>query len=421
MPPYCWLPDSCVTSESSIEGEDMKTTFALITIATILIAINTSCGTSRASSPQRSTAPDVKNVSVVKVSRSQIDDFYEATGTVKAKTTTQVSANMMGRIISFPAVEGDVVSRGQVLIEIDGSEARTQLQKAQAALAEAQASFAELERSVETANAAVRTAEANKQLAETTFGRYKELFRRGSVSAQEFDEAQSRLNAASSELDRARSSVRELQARDKQIVARMDQAKADIANTKVVEGYSKIVAPVSGVVVKKFAEAGAVASPGTPLLAIEDSSQYRLEAAVEESRSKLVHIGSRVNVVIDALGARDIAGTVAEILPTSDAASRSYTVKIDLPANPLLRTGLYGLARFALSQKDAITVPQASIVERGQLTGVYLIGGDEMVHFRIVTVGKTSDRSIEILSGLNEGDEVVASETGKLNDGTKVR
>jgi multidrug efflux pump subunit AcrA (membrane-fusion protein) len=399
----------------------MKKIFAFITTLTALAVFSTGCGTSRASSPQRPPASEVKNVTTVKVARSLIDDFYEATGTVKAKTTTQVSANLLGRIISFPAAEGDTVSRGQLLFEIDSSESRAQLQKAQAGLAEAQASLTELERSVESANAAVRTAEANKQLAETTFGRYKELYQRGSASAQEFDEAQSRLNASTSELDRTRSNVREILAKNKLITARIDQAKAEIANTKVIEGYSKIVAPVSGIIVKKFAEAGATAAPGSPLLSIEDNSQYRLEAAVEESRSKVVHIGSRVSVRIDALGEGEITGTVAEVLPTSDASSRSYTVKIDLPASPLLKTGLYGLARFALAQKGAITLPQTAIIQRGQLTGVYIVGQDGTAHFRIITTGKTSGGAVEVLSGVNEGDEVATSDPGKLNDGTKVR
>jgi multidrug efflux pump subunit AcrA (membrane-fusion protein) len=114
-------------------------------------------------------------------------------------------------------------------------------------------------------------------------------------------------------------------------------------------------------------------------------------------------------------------GIVAEILPTSDAASRSYTVKIDLPASPLLRTGLYGLARFPLAQKESITVPQTAMVQRGQLTGVYIVGPDGTVRFRIVTTGKTSEGMVEVLSGINEGDEVASSDPGKLNDGTKVR
>jgi multidrug efflux system membrane fusion protein len=353
--------------------------------------------------------------------RSSIEDFYEATGTVKAKTTTQVSANMMGRIISFPVAEGDTVTRGQVLVEIDSSESKAQLLKAQAGLLEAQASLVEIERSVDTANAAVRTAEANKQLAETTFGRYKELYDRRSASAQEFDEAQSRLKMAASELDRAKANVQMILSKNKQINARIEQARAEIANTKVYAAYSKIVSPASGIVVKKFAEPGATAAPGVPLLSIEDNSQYRLEAAVEESRSKLVQIGRRVNVRIDAIGQGEIMGTVAEVLPTSDAASRSYTVKIDLPANPLLKTGLYGLARFPLAQKDALTVPQTTIVQRGQLTGVFVVVPDGTVQFRIVTAGRTSEGMTEILSGISEGDEIATSDTGSLTDGTRVR
>ena len=399
----------------------MKRKFTLISAATLLTVFAAGCGKEKASNVIQPPATEAKNVSIAYVAKSTIEDFYEATGTVKAKTTTQVSANKMGRIISFPAAEGDTVSRGQLLVEIDSSESKTQLLKAQAGVNEAQASLIEVERSVDSANAAVRTAEANKQLAETTFGRYKELFSRGSASAQEFDEAQSRLKVATSELDRAKANVQTILAKNKQINARIELAKADIASTKVLDGYSNVFAPVSGVIVRKFAELGATAVPGAPLLAIEDNSQYRLEAAVEESRSKLVRIGNRVNVSIDALGGGEITGTVIEVLPTSDPASRSSIVKIDLPANPLLRTGLYGLARFPLAQKEAITVPQASIIQRGQLTGVYVVGPEGAVHFRIVTTGKTSAGVVEILSGVAEGDEVASSDVEKLTDGTKVR
>ncbi|CAN5474326.1 efflux RND transporter periplasmic adaptor subunit [soil metagenome] len=398
----------------------MKRIFAILTTTAIAI-FAAGCGKEKKPEPNSQPDYEVKNVSIVKVSRTSIEDFYEATGTVKAKTTTQVSANMMGRIISFPAAEGDTVTRGQVLAEIDSSESKTQLAKAQAGLKEAQASLIEVARSVDAGNAGVRTAEANKHVAETTFGRYKELYERHSVSAQEFDEAQSRLKTAASELDRARADVQTILSKNQQINARVEQAKAEIANIKVYQGYSKIVSPVSGIVVKKYAESGATASPGSPLLSIEDNSQFRLEASVEESRSKLIRVGNHVNIRIDAIGQGEFMGTIAEIMPTSDAASRSYTVKIDLPANPLLKSGLYGLARFPIAQKEATTVPETAIVERGQLTGVYVVGADGKVNFRIITTGKTSEGAVEILSGISEGDEVASSDVKRLSDGAKVR
>ncbi len=383
--------------------------------------VSAGCSREKNPSSDQSAVTEIKNVEVVKVIRSSIADYYEATGTVQAKTTTQVSANIMGRIVSFPAVEGETVSRGQTLVEIDNSESRAQLAKAQAGLNEARASLVEVARSADAASAGVRTAEANKKLAETTFARYQELYERRSASRQEFDEAQARFSAAASELDRARANVQTILAKNKQINARIEQAKAEIANTRVVEGYSKITSPVSGIVVKKFAQQGATAAPGSPLLSIEDNSRYRLEAGVDETRSKLVHIGNRVNVRIDAIGADDFMGTVAEIMPTAEAASRSYTVKIDLPANSALRSGLYGLARFPTAQREAITVPQTAIVERGQLTGVYVVGADGKVQFRIVTTGRSSEGAVEILSGVSEGDEIANSEIDKLSDGTKVK
>ncbi len=399
----------------------MEKKLLIIILIAVLLLFAAGCGKKEETAGSPTSAPELRNVAVTKVTRSSIEDFYEATGTVKAKTTTQISANMMGRIVSFSASEGDTVSRGQMLVAIDASESRAQFQKAQAGLQEAQASLIELERSVEAANAGVRTAEANKHLAEVTFDRYKELFDRRSASAQEFDEAQSKLKMATSELERAKANVQTIISGKKQINARIDQAKAEIASTRVYQGYSRIVSPVSGIVVKKFTEAGSTAAPGVPLLSIEDNSQYRLEAAVEESRSGSIHVGNRVNVRVDALGPEEFIGMVAEIMPSSDAASRSYVVKIDLPADPRLKTGLYGLARFPLSQKEAMTVPQTATIKRGQLIGVYVVGQDGITQFRIVTTGQISEGMVEILSGLSEGDEIATSDVERLSDGIKVR
>jgi RND family efflux transporter MFP subunit len=206
-----------------------------------------------------------------------------------------------------------------------------------------------------------------------------------------------------------------------QLDARIDQARAEIANSKIQASYSRIVAPVSGVIVKKFVEAGATAAPGVPLLAIEDNSQYLLEVTVPESHSKMVRLSDRLNVQIDALGADRITGIVRDILPTLDAASRSLTVKIELPAYSLLRTGLYGRARFLLAQRDEMSLPRAAIIQRGQLSGIYIVGPDGTVRFRIVTTGKTTDDMVEVLSGVDVGDEVAGSGLDRLFDGAKVR
>lgn len=400
----------------------MNKKFILIFVITISLFSLAGCGKKEEAEKKAETPlAEALNVPTAKVTIGSMEDFYEATGTVKAKTTTQIAANMMGRITSIPFIEGSSVSRGQVLVEIDNRESYAQIEKAKAGIKEAQAALVEIDKSVEVAKTAVKTAEANKVLAEKTFARINQLYERKSASGQEFDEAQSRLKIATSEVERAKANIPAILSKKEQITARISQANADIKNINIQQSYSKITSPVSGIIVKKFAETGAIASPGMPLLSIEDNSQYRLEAAVEESKSTLARIGNRVSVKIDALGEGEFFGIVSEVLPSADAASRSYTVKIDLPASPLLKTGLYGLARFPIEGKSAIMVPQTAIVERGQLRGVYVVSNEGIAQFRIVTTGKTGDGNVEILSGLSEGDVFVSADIYRVNDGVKIR
>lgn len=399
----------------------MRTKIAAILLVTLIISLQLACGSSGGEGKSESGSREAVDVPTMKVTLGAVDDFYEATGTVQARTTTQVSANVMGRITSIPFTEGDAVTRGQLIVRIDNSENKTRFDKATAGLTEARAALIEVDRSAEAAEAAVRTAEANRDLAEKTFGRIRELHERGSATGQEFDEAQSRLRSAISEVERAKATVEAIRSKKKQIEARIQQAQADIAATRVQSGYTKIESPVSGVIVKKFAEQGAVATPGQPILSIEDNSRYRLEAAVESSRSGGIRVGQRVNVVIDALQDPEMLGAVSEVLPSADPSSRTVTVKIDLPSNAGLRSGLYGLARFPVASRQAISVPGTAVVNRGQLAGVYVVSGERTAVFRIITTGVTYDGRVEVLSGLSEGETIVAAETGKVSDGAKIR
>ena len=99
-------------------------------------------------------------------------------------------------------------------------------------------------------------------------------------------------------------------------------------------GFTKIRAPFDGLVVAKLADAGAMAAPGVPLLIVEDPSHFRLEASLDESQIGTVRLGETVPVVLDSLGNQTIAGKVVQIVPIADPASRTFTVKIELPANP---------------------------------------------------------------------------------------
>ena len=162
-------------------------------------------------------------------------------------------------------------------------------------------------------------------------------------------------------------------------------------------------------VTEKKADAGAFASPGMPLFIVEDTRRYRLEAMVDESDIRLVHVGEAVPVLLDSLESAEFRGRVAQIVPAADPASRSFLVKIELPADARFRSGLFGRAHFPRGARPALLIPQTTIVERGQLKGVFVIDAKQIAQLRYVTLGKAHGEQVEVLSGLQNGEKIVAA------------
>jgi len=367
----------------------------------------------------------VQSAKIEMVALQPIDESYEAVGTVRAKTSSIVSSKVMGNIVAMKVREGDSVHAGQVIVEIDSREARIQTQRSGAGLVEMNGALDEVDRSIKSAESNRTAAAANRQLATSTLHRYQQLFERQSVSPQEFDEVRARYDVANAEAESASRMVQSLHAKRRQALARIDQAKADVAGSQVYSGYSRIAAPIDGVVVSRQADVGYMAAPGAQLLTIENSSAYRLEAAVQESQINKIHLQDQVRVQIDALGQQELAGTVVEIVPAADPASRTYLVKISITppgaSQQIIRSGLYGKARFITGQMQAMTIPRKAVVERGQLTSVYVVDQSGIAGTRLVQTGKTYSDRVEVLSGLREGEQIVVDGVAAVKDGSRVR
>jgi multidrug resistance efflux pump len=388
-----------------------------IVLAAVLASAVAGCGRS----------PDVERVEaaalpvrVEQVRLAATADQYDAVGTVASKTVTVLASQVMGRVVAVRVSEGDRVRPGQVLVEIDGRDVAAQAARARAGVAEAEHALAEVDRSIRAAESGREAAEAGRHLAQVTHDRYRRLLEERSVSQQEYDEVEARYKTAAAEAARAGSMVEALQAKRRQTLSRIDQAKAESRGASVALGYSTIAAPFGGIVTQKSVEVGAMATPGMPLVTVENDAAYRLEASVEESFAAKVLLGAEVPVRIDALGDLALLGRVAEIAPSADPASRSVIVKIDLPAGGGLRSGLYGKASFPVGERQAVTVPRAAIVERGQMAGVYVVDEQGAAHLRFVTIGAALGDRVEVLSGIGDGERVVVDEVGRLSDGVRV-
>jgi multidrug efflux pump subunit AcrA (membrane-fusion protein) len=397
----------------------MKTNLAIIVTIGMLTSFITACGKRPQASAEK--PPVVTGIRIEEVAPSAIDEYYEATGTIRSRASTILSSKIMGTVTVLRVREGDRVSAGQTLVEIDNRDAAAQLQKAQAGLRQTQEGVAEIEQSVSAAQSAKAAADANLRLAASTLNRYQALLERKSVSPQEFDEVKAKAQVAEAEADRAEKMLHMLAARKRQAQAQVDQSRAEIASARIHAGYARITSPISGIVTARQTELGSTATPGAPLLTIEDSSHYRLEAAVEESQLGKIRLSDEARVRIDAVGDEGLAGVVVEILPAADPMSRSYTVKIDLPSRPMLRSGLYGTARFVRGQREAMTIPRRAVVQRGQLTSVLVVDDAGIARLRLINTGKTFDDRVEVLSGLSAGERIIIDGVAKANDGSRVQ
>jgi membrane fusion protein, multidrug efflux system len=385
----------------------------------VFLVVLTGCSREKPSEKTPDAAPIV-NAQIEVVGKTPVKEIYEATGTVRSKTAATLSSKVMGQVIALHVREGDLVRAGQRLVEIDDRDMTAQMRRAQAGFEEAQGGLAEIDQAIGAAQSARAAAEANRNLAASTYQRYQALLERQSISRQEFDEVEAKHKAAAAEADRADRMLQLTKAKKGQMQARIEQARADISLSQTYHGYATISSPIAGIVTTKNVEIGNMAVPGIPLLVVEDTGSYRLEALVDESRINLIRPGLEVSVLIDSLGDVSLTGRVGEVVPAADPASRSFTVKIDIPTNPSLRSGMFGRVRIPIGQTEKVTLPVSAVSERGQLTRVYVVDGTGKARLRLVKTGKLYGDRIEILSGLKIGERVLVGDTGLVSEGSRI-
>ena len=301
---------------------------------------------------------------VVESQEQQVPVSLRVTGTVHARETAVISAQIMGRIQQILVREGDSVRAGQTLVVLDDAAVRSQLEQAQAGVKAAQ-----------NAQAAAQT---NAALAASTLNRYKQLESEKSVSPQEMDEVSRRAEGAAASLDAMR--------------AQTDAARAQESGARTMMSYTRLVAPFAGVVTSRMADPGTMAAPGVPLLQVDQAGALQLDATVDESGIGAIQKGMKVQVAVNGGASTsgagtNLAGTVAEIVPAADPSSHSFLVKIDLPSFSQTRVGKYGTAEFTNGAKPAILIPHSAVVVRGSLNCVYVLDVRGIAQLRSITLG----------------------------------
>jgi RND family efflux transporter MFP subunit len=343
-------------------------------------------------------------VEVAKVTMRDLGSTFEGGGVVQARTTAVVIARILAPVREVQVAPGDRVRAGHVLVVLDGRDLGAQARSARAAaVASGQGATA--------AAADERAAQSALVLARATYDRIATLQAKRSATPQELDEATTALRTAEA---RAAGAA----ARAQEAASNVERAQAASAAADATESYTQVTAPFDGVVTEKLVEPGNMASPGMPLVRVEDTRSFRLDVRVDESRVGQISTGAEVAVLLDAGtggGAASVNGTVSEIGRAVDADARAFLVKIALPEIAGLRSGMFGRARFTAPPRRVLAVPADAVVRRGQLTSVFVVEED-VARLRLVHV-----RDTEVLAGLTEGETVIVNPAPGVVDGRHVR
>lgn len=364
-----------------------------------------SCGGSAEQTAVQATPLAVTLASVEYVS---LPSSFEAGGIVRARSTATIASRMMAPVLDVHVRAGERVRRGATLITLDSREVAANRSRAAATLTSA----AEAARA---ADSDVRSAQASVVLARATHERIRTLYEKRSATAQELDQAQSALEAAEAQVAAAR-------ARVAAAAASREAADAASVAAAIATSYATLVAPFDGVVTSRSVDPGSLATPGLPLLTLEDSSSFRLEVTLDEARAGQIATGQRVEAAIGAVDSaepRRCEGTVSEVARI-DPDSHSFLVKIDLPHESSSRSGLFGRARFTGPSRRVLAVPSSALVRRGQLTFVYSVDGESRARLRAVSPGAGTRDRTEILAGVREADRVIVNPAPTLVDGARV-
>ena len=371
--------------------------------AAFLSLVLVSCG----GAPEHEARSDARApvlVSTISAAVVEWPSTYEATGTVRARIATTLSSRVMGYVREVRVQAGDTVREGQALVMLDARDLETSHRQAQSALEEARSAQPEIE-------GAIAAARAQLDLAQATLNRMQDLLAKRSVSQQEFDEAAARAKVARSGVDMAA-------ARKLQLAEKIRQAEHGLQQAAIAAGYSEVKAPWAGRVTARRAEPGVLASPGMPLLDLEQQGSYRLEVSVAESNLQMVKRGERVTVRLEAVD-QSFPGIVGEITPAVDASSRAFTVKIDLPSQAALRDGLFGRADFSTGKREVLAIPHSAVSAQGQIQSVWVADAG-VARSRMVTLGASQGESVEVLTGLESGEKLIHPRPSSLSDGTRV-
>ena len=401
------------SSETQMRTPASVFVYATLGLATLLALVLLACGGGR---EVKANADQEVTVGVTKVVKKTLSRQITLSSELVPFQEIDVYAKESGYVRKLDVDYGSHVKVGQVMATLKIPELEAQLQEDQAEIKNAinQASRADNE---------LKRYEAQYNALHLQYTRLNQVFQTqpGIVAQQEVDDAQGKDLAAASQVDAGKAALDAAQ-------SQLAVARAKLAHDQTLYDYSKITAPFSGVVTERYANLGTLVQAGTgsstqamPIVRLSQDDLFRLVIPVPESYVRYIHIGDQVDVHVSSLN-RTFPGKVARFSVGVREDTRTMHTEVDVP-NPqrVLMPGLYAEAELGLDQKANVpTVPLQALTHEGNKTTVFVVTPDGELQNRPVQVGLQTASDAEVVSGLNEGEQVVVSDRSGLKPGQKV-
>lgn len=357
----------------------------IVSLSLLSAGLFVGCGKDKGEREVESTV--ATPVQVARVVRGDISTELSYTGSIKPWREVHIAPDIPGKVAEIYVEEGDRVEQGQILARLDTRTAQLQLEQAEAGLAVAQANF---------------------RSASKDWERTQELHQKDTVSPQQVEKAQLAYEAAKAQLQQAESGLK-------------------LARHQLEVSVMK--APFSGIVTGRNMNEGEYINPaisgmgpaGSSVVTLMDLSRVKIEVHASESDIGKIRVGQEAHVAVDAHPGKTFYGEVSNVYPAADPMSRTFKVEIAVPnEDRTLKAGTYARVKLrVVVHKDVLLVPERSVLEREGVFVLFVADGD-VARMRKVKRGLSSEGVVEIVEGIQDGEEVIVEGNYGLKDGAKI-
>ena len=350
-----------------------------------------------------------------------------ASGRVENPHRLEVGVQLTGTVAAVPVSEGQRVTQGMVLIQLESMELQAALRQAELAEQEARVHVRQLQELQEpVAEQAQLQAQANYENAQRNWERSQALFDKGFIGSAAKDEAQRAAQVALAQLNTTRQQLLSVRKGGSEIAAAQAallSAQAVVAGARSRLSYTQVKAPVNGTLIARTVEPGDVVQPGKALMVLSPAGETQLVLQIDEKNLNLVHLGQSALASADAYANERFDATVAYINPGVDAQRGSVEVKLNVPTPPeYLKQDMTVSVDIEVARREqAVLVSADSVHDLDKAQPWVLRVRQGHAQRQDVTLGLFSNGLCEVLSGLSAGDVVVPKVASDVSDGTRMR